>query len=72
LAKVQASVFSLMPTPILTPDQVESLKTNNIVGKDALDLAALGVQPTAMRSILPTYLNRYQPGGRFAKIKKAS
>ena len=72
LAKLQASVFSLMPTPILTPDQVESLKTNNIVGKDALTLSSLGVQPTAMRSILPTYLNRYQPGGRFANIKKAS
>jgi NADH dehydrogenase len=61
-----------MPTPILTPDQVESLKTDNIVGKEALTLASLGVNSTAMRSILPTYLNRYQPGGRFANVNKAS
>lgn len=72
LAKMQASLFSLMPTPILTTDQVESLKTDNIVGKDALALENLGVRATAMRSILPTYLGRYKPGGRFAKIKKAS
>lgn len=72
LAKAQAAMLSLLPTPILTCDQVESLKTDNIVGKDALTLASLGVKGTAMRSILPTYLSRYQPGGRFAKIKKAS
>lgn len=72
VAKLQASVFSLMPTPILTPDQVESLKTDNVVNKDACNLASLGIQATAMRSILPTYLSRYKPGGRFADIDKAS
>lgn len=72
LAKLQASVLSLMPKPILTPDQVESLKSDTIVGKDADTLASLGVQPTAMRSILPTYLSRYKPGGRFANINEAS
>ncbi|MAE50687.1 MAG: NAD-dependent dehydratase [Micavibrio sp.] len=72
IAKIQGAIFSLMPTPLLTPDQVESLKTDNVVTEDALSLETLGIESTAMSSILPHYLSRYQPGGRFANVKEAS
>lgn len=64
LAKLQAGVMSILPNPPLTPDQVVSLKTDNIVGDDARTLEDLGITPTGMSLILPTYLNRYRPGGR--------
>ncbi|MGH1397678.1 MAG: complex I NDUFA9 subunit family protein [Alphaproteobacteria bacterium] len=66
LAKLQAFFLSLLPTPLLTRDQVESLKTDNIVAGDALTLIDLGVNATALDMILPNYLTRYRKGGRFA------
>lgn len=66
VAKVQASFMALMPTPLLTPDQVESLKSDNVVSEKALGLADLGIEPKGLDLILPTYLEAYRPGGRFA------
>lgn len=73
VAKLQAHVFSLLPKPPLTPDQVSLLKTDNIVSDDALTLSDLDIEPTGMSLILPTYLNRFRPGGRgktFLKSQK--
>lgn len=64
IAKLQAGIMSILPNPPLTPDQVVSLKTDNVVGKNTLTLSDLGIKPTGMSLILPTYLNRYRPGGR--------
>jgi NADH dehydrogenase len=71
LAKVQAAFLSLMPVPLLTPDQVESLKTDNVPGDDTLKFGDLGIRPTPMDMILPTYLSRFRPGGRFGDKKRA-
>lgn len=68
LAKVQATFMSVLPKPPLTRDQVESLKTDNIVSAKAKGLADLGVQPKTMDLILPTYLEGYRAGGRFASV----
>ena len=67
LAKVQATFLSVLPHPPLTRDQVESLKTDNVVSDDAQGLEDLNVKPTAMDLILPRYLERYRAGGRFAE-----
>ena len=69
-AKFQAGFLSLLPEPLLTKDQVETLKADNIVQADAKTLQDLGVHPTAMKSILPNYLSRFIQGGRFAYIKQ--
>jgi NADH dehydrogenase len=45
----------LLPAPI-TPDQVLSLKTDNVVSEGAKTLADLGITATAMEDILPGYL----------------
>lgn len=72
LAKVQGVAMSLLPRPLLTADQVETLKTDNIVTPGALGLSDLGLQPTPLSSALPTYLSRFRPGGRFGDKKIAS
>ena len=42
------------------------LSRDNVVAKGVPDLASLGVTPTALALILPTYLDRFRKGGRFA------
>lgn len=57
LAKTQAFFMELMPHPLLTRDQVELLKYNNVVqGENGLKL--LGIYPTAMQLIVPEFLAR--------------
>jgi NADH dehydrogenase len=65
LAEAQARFLELLPVPPLTRDQVRMLRRDNVVSEGALTLADLGIQPTAAEVILPTYLDRYRPGGRF-------
>ena len=52
--------------PVLTEDQVLLLKADNVVAPGAEGLAALGIQPTGMEAIVPSYLWRYRRGGQFA------
>ncbi len=67
LATMQARVLSLLPNPPLTPDQVELLKGDNVVSSGALGLEALGITPTAVEGVLPTYLDRFRRGGWYAR-----
>ena len=71
-AKFKAKILSLMPKPLLTPDQVELLKTDNIVPEKASDFSDLGLHATAMDVVLPQYLETYKPGGKYADVKEAS
>jgi NADH dehydrogenase len=69
LAKFQATFLQLLPKPLLTPDQVELLKTDNIVSAGAMaegrTLSGLGIEPVAMESIVPSYLWRFRKTGQF-------
>jgi NADH dehydrogenase len=63
MADLQAKLMSILPNPPLTPDQVELLKRDNVVSPGALTLSSLGIAPTAIEAILPTYLDRFRSGG---------
>jgi uncharacterized protein YbjT (DUF2867 family) len=69
LAKLQATFLQFMPKPLLTPDQVELLKTDNIVSAaaeaDGRTLRGLGIEPTTMATIVPSYLWRFRKTGQF-------
>jgi uncharacterized protein YbjT (DUF2867 family) len=67
LAALQARLMSILPNPPLTPDQVEMLKRDNVVSSGALTLAALGITPTPVEAILPSYLDRFRRGGWYAR-----
>ncbi|HUA56390.1 MAG TPA: complex I NDUFA9 subunit family protein [Candidatus Sulfotelmatobacter sp.] len=66
LAALQALFLELLPVPPLTRDQVKLLAHDTVVGTGSLTLRDLGITPTAVEPILPTYLDRFRPGGRFA------
>jgi len=69
LAKFQAAFLQYLPKPPLTPDQVELLRTDNVVSPaaetEARTLSGLGIEPTAMQVIVPSYLWRFRKTGQF-------
>jgi NADH dehydrogenase len=73
LAEVQAWFLQFLPKPPLTPDQVELLKSDNIVSeaakRDGRTLEGLGIAPVAMAAVAPTYLWRFRKTGQF-KVKR--
>ena len=64
-AKFQSYFLQMMPNPLLTPDQVELLKHNNIVSGNHSTLKDLGISGTQIQSILPKYIYRFREGGQF-------
>lgn len=57
--------------PALTKDQVVLLESDNIVSPGAKGLADLGVEPTGLEAVAPSYLWRYRVGGQYAESPAA-
>jgi uncharacterized protein YbjT (DUF2867 family) len=68
-ASLQAKILQFMPTPLLTPDQVELLKRDNVVSRAAQaegrTLDALGIEGATIEAIVPSYLWRFRKAGQF-------
>lgn len=75
LAKLQASLLQFLPKPPLTPDQVELLRTDNVVSDQAIaerrTLEGLGLLPTPADAIVPSYLWRFRKTGQFRTSRLA-
>jgi uncharacterized protein YbjT (DUF2867 family) len=73
LAKLQAFFLQLLPKPPLTVDQVRLLETDNVVSAAAIKagrtLEGLGIEPVAVASIVPDYLEQFRPRGQFSEYK---
>ena len=67
MAKFQSYFLQMLPTPLLTPDQVTMLRYNNVVSGKYKTLKNLKIQPTTIQSILPKYIYRFRSGGEFSK-----
>jgi NADH dehydrogenase len=59
-----AALMEWLPTPPLTRDQILLLLRDNVMAPDRLGLAQLGITPTALELVLPTYLDRFRRGSR--------
>ena len=59
LAAVAGMGCQWLPRPPFTRDQIELLKYDNIVSKNAKKCADLGIRPNAVEMIVPTYLSRF-------------
>jgi len=71
LAALMAKLTGWMPGAPLTRDQVEMLKTDSVVSKNAirqkLTLSAMGIEAKTLASILPTYMMRFRVHGQYSK-----
>ncbi len=59
----------MLPPPQLTSDQVKLLRVDNVAAPDAPGLAALGIAPQALESIIPAYLYPFRKGGQYADLE---
>ena len=75
LATVLASVLQVLPKPLITVDQLRQLKIDNVISEAAegerRTLAGLGIEPTSIEAILPSYLYRFRPHGQFDRPRPA-
>src|SRR5437762_7198226 len=69
IARIQAAILGLLPHPPLTLDQLHLLKVDNVASGKLPGLAELGLQPTGLEAILPSYLESYRRGGYFARLR---
>jgi uncharacterized protein YbjT (DUF2867 family) len=69
IAALAARLTSWIPGAPLTADQVELLKTANVVSAAAIaegrTLAAFGIAPTSLGAVLPDYAVRFRPHGQY-------
>jgi uncharacterized protein YbjT (DUF2867 family) len=69
LMRLKAMFLQFAPKPLITPDQVELLKNDNVVSDaarhDGRTLEALGIIPESLEAIVPSYLWRFRKTGQF-------
>jgi NADH dehydrogenase len=65
-----------LPGAPLTADQVRMLQFDTVVSEgakaDGRTLQGLGIEPTALEIVLPTYLARFRERGEFSQIRPAA
>lgn len=75
IAGMMGSVLGLLPKPLLTRDQVEMLKSHNVVSQAAQSegrtFAGIGMVPQAAEAILPSYLWQYRVAGQYTRPNAA-
>jgi NADH dehydrogenase len=66
-----AMTLGLFKNTILTADQVQQLRVDNVVGKFAKGFTKLGIEPTAMDAVLESYLYCHRPYGQYAELTES-
>lgn len=66
--RLNAWFLQLLPSPLLTVDQVRLLEQDNVVADGAKTLADFGVTPTPVEAVLPAYLGRFRKLGQFSAV----
>ena len=64
IAEILAWFLEFWPKPMLTRDQLQSLKRDNVVSGANPGFKELGITPVAAEAILPTYLHRFRTPAR--------
>jgi NADH dehydrogenase len=57
--------------PLVTRDQISLLQQDNIVSNGALGLTDLGIEATAMETVLESYLYAYRPYGQYTALSES-
>lgn len=65
IALIMAAFAALVPNRPLTRDMVKLAVADNVVSPGAKSFKDLGITPTTVEVILPTYMDRYRRSGRW-------
>lgn len=73
-ARFKARFLQLLPSPLLTVDQVRLLESDNVVSVNARasrrTLEGLGIRAAPVDAIVPEYLERFRAQGEFAAFRR--
>ena len=72
LDMVQIFSGGLVENSLLTRDQIQQLKSDNIVSGNTPTFHDLNIEPTTLESVLETYLYSYRPAGQYTAIHESS
>ncbi|MEM1377704.1 MAG: complex I NDUFA9 subunit family protein [Pseudomonadota bacterium] len=68
-ASIQGRLAQMLPSPVITEDQVKLLRNDNVVSEEAKregrTLEGMGIKGKTIEAILPTYLWQYRPHGQY-------
>jgi NADH dehydrogenase len=56
VATIQARLFELLPSPLLTTGQVDLLRADNVVSGVLPGFQELGIEPKGVEEVVPTYI----------------
>jgi hypothetical protein len=62
LAMLQATILGCLPGPLMSPDNVRSMRADNVASGPA---QPWGRQPTFLETVAPVYLGNANKRGRF-------
>jgi len=65
IARIQGAILQFLPMKLLTLDQVRMLETDCSVRSNLPGLKELGITPTAIEAVVPSYLWRFRKSGQF-------
>lgn len=68
---VSALTGGIAPQPV-TADQLKELTRDNVVSEGAKTLEDLGIHPTSLDAVLPSYLWMFRPSGQYAALKESA
>ncbi len=63
--------LGLSPAPV-TVDQVKQLAHDNVVSESEKTFDDLGIKPTSLESVLPSYLWMYRPAGQYETLTESA
>jgi len=64
------SWFGFLPGAPLTREQWKMLQSDSVPAERSKGISAFGIEPVALASVAPQWLERYRQGGRFAQPTK--
>ena len=74
LGRAQAALMEMLPgTPLMSRDNLDSMRVPSVAGGQLPGLAALGITPTALEAVAPLYLAGANPNrGRLNALRAAA
>jgi NADH dehydrogenase len=74
MARINATFLQMLPSPLLTVDQVRLLERDNVAQVKARASAhsfeGLGIKPVSIDAVVPEYLERFREHGEFAAFRR--